>query len=83
MQALSADPEVADDELRELLYAPHADLRMAALGTLVARLERHDLEDLLARYPNERRACYDNVIAELDRLLYVDAAVGVPADTTS
>ncbi|WP_187285583.1 DUF4062 domain-containing protein [Streptomyces sp. ME109] len=70
-QEISSRPSVSLDELQQLLYSSHEEVRMEVWKTLKARMERSELEDLLERYPKRDEGYYYDVVAALDRALYL------------
>jgi len=70
VQRLGADSSVANDELRDLLYAPDTKVRLEAVDQLVRRSELADLTALLNDYPRARDTYYYNVIVELDWVIH-------------
>lgn len=64
----------SEAELRDALYDDDAVVRTAALGVLLTRLNRTQIEELLQGYPRVSERYWYNVVAQLDEHLYANPA---------
>jgi hypothetical protein len=73
---IMARPERTEEELKEAIYAPESEVRVAATEALISRLSRDQLISLLDGYSDVDGRFWYNVIAILDEALYAPSPAG-------